>query len=60
MAGWRFSGPATHRHFTSEQLEFDLDRAGVARGSRRIECILLAGGIMGIVALARLDGQPLD
>lgn len=58
MRRWSFASPATHRHFTGEQLERELDEAHVAAVDRRVEQIDLPGGLTGLVATARID--PLD
>jgi SAM-dependent methyltransferase len=55
MARWRFAGPATHRHFTREQLEFELDQAKVDLRARSIRPLWLPGAIEGLIAIARLD-----
>lgn len=54
MAGWRFAGPQTHRHFTRAQLQHELDRAGVAAADRDIMVVQLPGRIRGLVALVQL------
>jgi ubiquinone/menaquinone biosynthesis C-methylase UbiE len=54
MAKWRFAGASTHRHFTRQQLEAELQSAGVGIGDRKISSIELPGGIEGLIAVARL------
>ena len=54
MEKWRFAGPATHRHFSRQQLEVELDRAGIGPGNRSIRSISLPGRIEGLIAVARL------
>lgn len=58
MRDWIFAPPATHRHFSRDQLEHELDRAQISSGDRRIDEIALPGGLTGLVATARID--PLD
>lgn len=57
MAKWRFAGPATHRHFTREELERELGEAQVDAGNRTIRILSLPGGIEGFIAVARLSSK---
>lgn len=54
MAGWRFAGPQTHRHFTAVDLHQEFDRAGVAHADRDVIGVSLPGQIQGLVALVQL------
>lgn len=55
MAKWRFAGPATHRHFTRQELESELESARVDAARRRILQLALPAGIEGLIAVARLS-----
>ena len=54
MAKWPFAGPRTHRHFSREQLESELEAAGVMQGEQEIRQLALPGGMEGLIALVRL------
>ena len=54
MAKWPFAGPRTHRHFSREQLDAELETAGVKQGEREIRQLALPGGMEGLIALVRL------
>ncbi len=54
MAKWRFAGASTHRHFTRQQLEAELERSELDGGDRRIVSLDLPGGIEGLIAVARI------
>ena len=58
MRDWVFAPPTTHRHFTYDQLERELDCAQVSALDRKVDEIALPGGLTGLVATARID--PLD
>lgn len=55
MRDWIFAPPATHRHFTREQLAQELDRANVREHDREIGEIALPGGLSGLVATVRIN-----
>lgn len=54
MAKWVFAGSRTHRQFSREQLEAELDTADVGQGELEIRQIALPGGIDGLIAIVRL------
>lgn len=54
MAKWAFAGSQTHRHFSRDQLEAELDTAEVGRSEREIRQLALPGGIEGLIAIVRL------
>lgn len=53
MAGWRFAGPATHRHFGEQDLRRELRTAGVAEQDLDITPLALPGRITGLIAVVR-------
>ncbi|MDI1295008.1 MAG: class I SAM-dependent methyltransferase [bacterium] len=53
MAGWRFAGKATHRHFTPEDLTQMLLEAGFDRDAIETRPVRIANGVNGIVSVAR-------
>lgn len=54
MAGWRFAGPATHRHFGEASLRKALRETGVEAEDLTITSIPLPGGMTGLIAIVRL------
>lgn len=56
MAKWPFAGSRTHRHFSREQLEAELDAAQVTHRDREIRQLTLPGGMEGLIVLVRLTG----
>lgn len=54
MATWRFAGPATHRHFSREDLQRELCAAGVDDRDLDLRALPLSGGMSGLIAIVRL------
>lgn len=54
MASWPFAGPRTHRHFTRQELQSELDASAVERKDQQIRALKLSGGVHGLIVLARV------
>ena len=55
MRDWGFATSATHRHFTRDELDRELERADIPDFDRRVDEITLPGGLTGLVATARIE-----
>lgn len=54
MAGWRFAGHATHRHFGEEDLRSEFAVAGVRDQDVDVRTLQLPGRISGLIGIVRL------